>query len=764
VYGNDNVDWYDALYKKGAFSQEHSLSISGGNDMNSYYLSGNYMDQAGLLKLGEDGLKRYTATAKIASQIASWAKIDYSGKFTRLETTRPQTSRGQHDFWFAEQAWPTLPLYDPNGYYYFAPSAALAMAEGGTNDYTSDRNTHQLGLTLEPIKDWKIIGNLNYAVTDEHRKYVVNTLYNHNVAGGPVLREGGNSIQEFSYKTNYFNADIRSEFKKTLNKEHNFMLMGGFQAEKSKYRDLTAKKAGVITNGMPSIDTSTGFDEWGGNRSPEVSGKYINWSTAGFFGRLNYDYMGKYLFEANIRYDGTSRFRSDKRWNWFPSVSLGWNIAQESFWDNLRNSVEALKLRASWGKLGNQNTNSYYPTYSAMNLGYNNGDWLVNGVRPNTAAPAPLVSYALTWEKIKTYNLGLDVSALKNRLVASFDTYIRYTNDMVGPAIDLPVVLGTRVPNMNNTDLKTSGFEFEIAWRDKLSNGLGYNVRFNVSDSRTKIIKYPNDANLLGFEMAWSGYINYARYRNGERYGEIWGYKTVGIAKTQAEMDAHLTSMSNGAQNALGTNWGAGDIMYKDLNGDGKVDAGSRTIDDHGDLKVIGNITPRYIFGINLGADYKGVDMSMFFQGVMKRDYFIGSYLFWGSNGRSMWDATCFNEHLDYFRDDANHPFGENLNSYYPRPLYDENGVAKNYEVQTKYLQNASYIRLKMLQVGYSLPQPVLNKLKLQKLRVYVSGENLWTGTKLSKIFDPELIDNPDSGGAQYPLSKVFSLGINMTF
>lgn len=762
-YGNDNVDWYKALYKTGAFSQEHSLSISGGNEKSSYYISGNFLDQNGLLKIGKDGLKRYSTAAKISSKITSWAQVDYNLRFVRTETTRPETYRGQHDFWFAEQAWPTLPLYDPNGYYFSSPSAALFMGDGGTNDYTSDKNYQQLSLTLEPIKDWKIIGNLNYSITNDFRRITVNKLYNHDVAGEPILYREDNSISEYAYRNNYFNADVRTEYRKSLNEQHNLAIMAGFQAEKSKYRDITAKKVGIFAE-SPSLDTSTGIAENGSVIAPEAYGKYFNWATAGFFGRFNYDYMGKYLLEANIRYDGTSRFRADQRWNWFPSVSLGWNVAQESFWDNLRDLVDVLKIRGSWGKLGNQNTNSYYPTYSSMGLQSNSGGWLVNGVKPNVASPAPLISYGLTWEKIKTYNFGADLSMLNNRLTASFDTYVRYTNDMVGPAIDLPVTLGTRVPNTNNTDLKTKGFELEIAWRDRLSNGLNYNVRFNLSDSRTKIIKYPNEARLLGFDNGGTGEVNYLRYRDGETYGEIWGYQTVGIAKTQAEMDAHLANLKNGGQDALGTNWGAGDIMYADLNGDGKIDSGSKTADDHGDLKVIGNITPRYLFGLNLGADYKGFDLSIFFQGIMKRDYFQGSYLFWG-NGKSMWESTAFKEHLDYFRDDPNHPLGLNLNAYYPRPLDgDWSGMGKNHEVQTKYLQNAAYIRLKMLQVGYTLPHSVLNKINLQKVRVYLSGENLWTGTSLTSIFDPELIDNPGSGGAQYPLSKVFSFGINVTF
>lgn len=760
--GNDNVDWYDAIYKDRGFSQEHSLSVSGGTTNSSYYISGNYLDQNGLLQIGKDGAKRYTGAAKLASQIAPWARIEYGGRFVRYETTRPQTYRGQHDFWFAEQAWPTLPLYDPNGYYFSAPSAALFLAEGGTNDFTSDKAYHQLNITTEPIKGIKVIGDINYAITDDFRTVVVQKLYNHNVAGEPILYNDNNSITEYAYKTNYLNSNVRAEYQKSLNM-HNFMLMGGFQAEQTRYRDLSANRVGIFP-ALPTINTSTGVSENGSIVAPEVSGQYYNWSTAGFFGRFNYDYMGKYLLEANLRYDGSSRFRSDNRWSLFPSFSLGWNIAHESFWENLNTPVEVLKLRASWGKLGNQNTTSYYPTYSAMGLGTASGGWLVNGVRTNTAYAPALVSPSLTWEKISTYNIGLDIAAFNNRLTSSIDVYTRYTNDMVGPAIELPVILGTGVPRTNNTDLRTSGFELEFAWRDNLANGLGYDIRFNVSDSRTKIIRYPNDTGVLGYNSGGTGEVQYSTFRDGETYGEIWGYTTIGIAQTQAEMDAHLAGLPNGAQDAIGTNWGPGDIMYADLNGDGKVDNGSNTIGDHGDLTVIGNITPRFLFGFNLGANYKAFDISVFFQGIMKRDYFQGSYLFWG-NGKSMWESTAFVQHLDYFRDDPSHPLGANLDAYYPRPLDgDWSGMGRNHEVQSKYLQNAAYIRLKNLQLGYSLPMSTIGRTNLQRLRVYVSGENLWTGTKLTKIFDPELIDNPGSGGSQYPLSKVWSIGLNLTF
>jgi hypothetical protein len=338
---------------------------------------------------------------------------------------------------------------------------------------------------------------------------------------------------------------------------------------------------------------------------------------------------------------------------------------------------------------------------------------------------------------------------------------------MVGPAPELPVILGTGVPRTNNTNLKTYGFELDLGWQDRLDNGLRYNVHFTLSDSRTKILKYPNPTGNIGYQNDWEGDITFNTYRDGETYGEIWGYTTVGIAKTQKEMDDHLASLPKGGQDGIGTNWGAGDIMYKDLNNDGKISKGSYTVNDPGDLSVIGNITPRYLFGLNLGADWKGFDFTAFFQGIMKRDYFNRGFMFWGA-GRSIWESTALVEHLDYFRDDPNHPLGLNLDSYYPRPDTPEDWsgqtMGKNHEVQTRYLQNAAYIRLKNLTIGYTLPKAITNKVKIQKVRLYLSGENLWTGTKLTKIFDPELVDNPTNGGNAYPLSKVYSFGINLNF
>lgn len=433
----------------------------------------------------------------------------------------------------------------------------------------------------------------------------------------------------------------------------------------------------------------------------------------------------------------------------FPSASVGWNIAREKFFLPVSKVVNTFKVRASYGSLGNQNTSSLYPTYSTIGTG--TGSWIIDGTLANIAWAPSLVSYNLSWEKIRTWNAGVDFGLFNNRLTGSFDYYIRKTDDMVGPSEKLPVVLGTAVPSSNNTNLKTFGWELELMWKDRLNNGLNYSARFTLADSRTKITRYSNPSGLIdGF---------YA----GKYVGEIWGYETIGIAQSDQEMAEHIGRLINGGQSNLGQDWKAGDIMYKDLNEDGKIDAGSRTLQDHGDLKRIGNSTPRYNVGLELAADWKGFDIRMFWQGTLKRDYFQGSYYFWGANGRQgPWFSTALKGHDDYFRNDEASPLGTNLNSYYPRPLFNTD---KNQQSQTKYLQDASYLRLKNLQIGYSLPHNIVQKMGMQHLRIFASGENLFTITSLIDFFDPESIEGGSWGhGNVYPLSRTFSFGLNVTF
>lgn len=748
--GNDNIDYYNLFFKKNVFAHEHNFSVNGGTDKIQYYLSANYLDQDGTLRMGEDYSKRYTMSAKISAQLSRAVSLSSNTRFVRNDFVQPTHMNDSFFSDIGRQCWPVKPLYDPNGNLF--DDHVQQMKNGGRK---TERNTwlyQQFNLTIEPIKGWRLIGDLSYRYNTQYAHEDLLTISQIGVDGVTKVRswDENSSVSESSFASDYFNVNLYTDFEKTFAKSHHLKALAGFQAEANNYRNIWAQKIGITYPGKPTINTSTGIDKDGKVIAPNVSGGHNRWSTAGFFGRVNYDFQEKYLVEANLRYDGSSRFRSDDRWGFFPSASLGWNIAREEFFQPATRIMNTLKLRASYGSLGNQNTTALYPTYTVMGTGTSD-KWLMNGVKPNIAWAPALVSYDLTWEKIRTWNVGIDIGLFNNRLTGSFDYFIRNTNDMVGPSEKLPATLGIAVPPSNNTDLRTAGWEVELMWKDRLQNGLNYSLRFTLADSRTKITRYSNPSGLID------------SFYEGKYCGEIWGYETIGIARTDDEMAEHVGSLVNGGQSALGQDWQAGDIMYSDLNEDGKIDAGARTLDNHGDLKRIGNSTPRYNVGIDLSADWKGFDFRMFWQGTLKRDYFQGSYYFWGANGsQGYWFSTALKGHEDYFRNDESSPLGVNLDSYYPRPLLNTN---KNQQCQTKYLQNAAYMRLKNLQIGYTLPRKIVQKMGVQNLRFFASGENLLTITDLVKFFDPETIESGSfAHGYAYPLSRTYAFGLNITF
>ena len=644
--------------------------------------------------------------------------------------------------------WPNAFVTDPQGYW-ADNSEIIPLKEGGRMKEDLDQNFQQLQLDVTPLPGWNIHLQGNMRITTNFTHTDRQAVYAHDANGEPyaiaitnATQPGQSRVIEKGTKNEFYTVNLFSDYSRQLG-DHYFKVMGGFNAEHQNVRTLSAQRDGIIVPDLPTIDTSTEQDVAGGG--------YNHWATAGFFGRLNYNYKEKYLLEVNGRYDGTSRFMKDKRWNFFPSFSLGWNVARENFWKPLESVVNQFKLRGSWGELGNQNTSNLYPFYEILPVKSNSGNWLVNGGKTNTADIPSLVSTLLTWERVRSFNVGFDFGAFSNRLTGSFDYFVRKTVDMVGPAPQLPLVLGIAPAIVNNADMKSYGFEIELSWRDRIGE-VDYGVKFNLADAQQKVVKYPNTTNAFSDWYA------------GKMSGEIWGYTSLGIAKTDEEMKEHLASLPNGGQNQLGNKWGAGDIMYADINGDGKVDGGKGTLADPGDQRIIGNSTPRYNFGLVLDASYKGFDVSIFFQGVGKRDYapIVGTNgaVFWGAVN-NIWQSMAMEEHFDYFRPEG-HPMGANLNGYYPRPDFTSN---KNHQVQTRYLQDASYIRLKNLQIGYTLPKQWINKLHINRCRVYVSGDNLWTGTSLASMFDPETLAAGDWGsGKTYPLSKVISFGLNVNF
>ena len=621
------------------------------------------------------------------------------------------------------------------------------MENGGVQNSQKDYFTNQLALVFEPIKDWRINVDGSVRSTTQYQHWEVLPVYAYDVEGNPYYTvwdmgygsysAGASRVNEYSWKENYYTTNIYTDYFKNFDNGHYFKVMAGFNAELYKTRSIEGQKNTLLSPDVPTLNTAT--------KDPTVKGGYDHHSVAGFFARVNWSYKDRYMFEANGRYDGSSRFIGDKRWGFFPSFSAGWNIANEEFFQETAEKIQlgSLKLRASWGQLGNTRTKDLYPFYQSMPNGSNYG-WLINGNRPNYAYNPGVVSSSLTWETVETMNFGLDWSFFQNRLTGSFDYFVRKTSDMVGPAPELSNAFGATVPQLNNTDMKSYGWELEIGWRDRIGD-FSYGVKAVLSDDQQKVTNYPNPTNSLS-----------ANWYNGEVLGEIWGYKSVGIAQSQEEMDEWLKNNKP----SWGSNWGAGDIMYADLNGDKVVNTGNAKAGDSGDYQIIGNSTPRYKFGVTLDAAYKGWDFRVFFQGVAKRDLMLGGNYFWGATAQgNEWQAAGFEEHWDFWRPEGD-PLGANTDAYYPKVIF---GTDRNAKTQTRYLQNGAYLRVKNIQLGYTFPKSWIQKAGMSSLRLYVSADNLITFTSLSKIYDPEQA-GVSTGGKLYPLQRVVSVGVNVNF
>lgn len=525
---------------------------------------------------------------------------------------------------------------------------------------------------------------------------------------------------------------------------HNFSIMAGLQQEQQRNETLAGRKNDIVTNEVPSISTSTGDIH-------SLTDDLTHWSRLGFFFRLNYNFKEKYLLEVNGRYDGTSIFAEGNRWGFFPSFSGAWNMSREAFFDPIVDKVNNLKIRASWGSLGNQNVTAYQDL-ALMGI-KSNLAWLLNGSRPVYTTAPNLVNTMLTWETSQTLDFGIDAGFLNNRLNVTADWYQRHTKDRLGPAEALPAVIGATIPKKNNSELRTNGWEIAVTWRDQVNDDFSYSVSAMLYDYYSTVTKYNNPTNILTTDY------------EGKRVGDLWGYTTEGLIQTQEEADK---IMQTGYQNQFHSVWNTGDVKYADLNKDGVVNNGKNTLEDHGDLSIIGNTTPRYQFSLTLGAEYKGFDFSMMWQGVGKRDLWINSNMFWGF---TTWNQSSLfvDDHLDYYRDkdaDTYAGLGINTESYFPRPYLVDNQNNKNRQTQTRYLQNGAYARLKNLQLGYTLPKSLTEKIELSRVRVYFSGDNLCTLTgRFPHSLDPETSTIGSRGhGKSMSAQTAFSFGIDVEF
>ena len=738
----DNTNWFKEMYKSGVPSTEHNVALSGGGSKVNYYLSGAILSQHGLIRHGKDKLKRYNFSGKITANLKDWFTVTYNTKWVREDYSRPSYMTGLF-FHNIARRWPTNPIFDPNGHYVHG-NEILQMENGGLDATQNDKLYQQLALEFRPVKGWKIRLEGNYNTVNYHNHWDVLPIYYYDPDQKPIAAAwsgnyaaGKSDVGESMSKNNYYNGRFFTEYALTLNDKHDFKFLAGLDMESNIYTSLGAARADLISPLVPSLNNAT-------HKDVRPSFSNTQWATMGAFGRINYAYDSRYLAEFSIRRDGSSRFIGDKTWSTFPSLALGWNIANEDFFKPLTKTVNTLKLRATYGALGNTNITALYPWFLTQPASASASSWLVNGERVNISNMPGLVSPNLTWESVRSWNIGLDFGMFNNRLQGTFDYFVRTTKDMVGPAPVKPSILGATQPAENNSDMRSNGWDLEVRWRDRIGQ-LGYGIKLVLSDDFQTITRYYNPNRLLS---QWS---------EGKRMGDIYGYLVEGIAQTNEQMNEWLANNKP----AWGSNWAAGDVMYKDLNGDKKVNSGKSTYDDMGDLTKIGNSLPRYRFGITLDANWKGFDFLIFMQGVGKRDFWDASPYSVGAN-TGMWQAAAFKDHLDYWRPATDTNLGPNTNAYYPRPLFGQG--SKNFQTSDRYLQNAAYMRIKNIQLGYTLPAAIASKIGANRVRFYFSAENLATFTKMNKIFDPEATGGDWGPGKLYPLQRTFSFGLNLNF
>lgn len=736
-----NTDWWDELYKT-SFSQIYTANISGGNDRTTYYASVSMNDQGGILKAGDDKYNKYNANVNISSNITKWLNVSAKIAHTYTDELHPTggttamnstaySGLSSYSGMMKGDLSPLMPVKHPDGHYagqgsYTNPVAI--MEQGGNAQYKQNDLWMTGAVKITPIKGLVINADYTWNFYGKSSNQHVQNFYDYTAVPGTENYYPWTNPSSVTVTNNddYYNAfNAFAEYTFSLKEKHNFKVMVGYNQENKHKKYHYAGRKNLIDSSNPSLNLAYG--------DMAMNGSETHWSVNGFFARINYDYKGKYLLELNGRYDGSSKFPHGDRYAFFPSASVAWRVSEEKFWEPIRGWFDNFKLRASYGSLGNQALDEsrygnfpYLATYG-INTKYGA---LLNGTRPVAVSVPGLVSASFTWETVNQIDFGFDASFFSGRLNTSFDWYRRNTKDMLTAGQALPAVLGTSVPQENAADMKTVGWEVSLEWNDRLSNGFGYHIKGVLSDYQASITKFSNPTKLLGTHYV------------GEKLNEIWGYVSNGLF--QSDEDAKAADQSY----LSGGSWGAGDVKYEDLNNDGKIDIGKNTLDDSGDRKIIGNSTPRYSYGITAGFDYKGFDFEMFWQGIGKRDYWLGGSQFWGFTDE--W-CTPLTSSLDYWTED-------NRDAYFPRlHHYGVNGG--NHQVSTRYLQNAAYLRLKNVVLGYTIPRSITEKVKISRLRVFVQGENLLTFTPLIDSYDPETLNN-----MTYPINKKISVGLNLTF
>ncbi|CDF80792.1 TonB-dependent receptor [Formosa agariphila KMM 3901] len=746
-----NTNWYDLMYQDNAPMNIQNVGVSGESGKFNYYLSGGLLNQEGVYKIGTDDYKRYNLRTKITIDLASWLSVTTNTEFANGVYDQPNPYFRYNlnvERMMSQEANPYNVLQTPDGYWTNHGVVLGFMQDGGRQ--VEDQKLFKTTLAFDMSflnNDLKIHGDYTYqndnTLLTAKR---ISPLYSPSpgiVEEFPI--DDPNSLKRGTTDNDFNVINLHATYSKTLGK-HDFSAMLGYNQEEYSNSYYEVLRAGQLSDDYSSLNLSTG--------TIKTYDKESEYALRGAFYRVNYNFNDRYLIELNGRYDLSSRFPTDDRGGFFPSISAGWRISEENFFKNANLGIKNLKLRASYGALGNQNVNDYL---YISNLSVNNSTWLFDdSIQPYAGAPSP-ISSNITWEQIKSSNFGLDLSTFNGRLTANFDYFIRNTYDMLIPGGSLPSIYGATVPMQNSGDLNTKGWEVSVGWRDNFmlaEKDFSYFVNVNVGDAKSEITSFNSNATKsLG---SWTD----PDFYEGMVVGEIWGYTTDGYFQNDGEVNAapdHQQVYPDFAP-------APGDIKFVDTNGDGVIDKGQNTFDDHGDLSVIGNSTPRYNYGFGLGFNWNNIDFSVFFQGVGERDFMPNNEaaLYYGFYNRKY--QPIFEHMTDYWTAD-------NPDAAFPNPRGYIAGAWKDQPLsvnQTGQIQDASYLRWKNLTIGYTFKRDVMKF--LESFRLYVSAENIMEWTALSEAFDPEALgDDPyspglDGQGMVYPLNRKVTLGLQLNF
>lgn len=778
----DNHDWFKEFYRDYHWSNEHNLSVSGGNENADYYVSGRYYGSQGVFKVGDEDYKKYNLRAKGSLKVRPWLTLTNNMSITIDNNYIPTAYNTNSVSRYMQHCLqPMAPLRNLDGSWTPASgiSGYASMYEKSsyiTDDYIYLRD--KIEVSIDIIKDvLNFKADYSYNYTGRNRREIKTPVIYSKSPGIylETITPAQAFLKETDYDTRYQAVNAYANFSPKLGPNHTLNMLLGYNVEWSKYKYSTMQRYS-FTSDKPS------FSLMDGESSITAGGN--EWSYLGVFYRLNYAYKGKYLLEVSGRYDGSSKFPTNSRWGFFPSASLGWRISEEPWMDWSRSFLNNLKFRVSAGSMGNGNVSPYSYT-SEMSVAKAT-DISIAGTLPSYTSVASTVPYSLTWETSTTYDAGLDFDFFNSRLSGSFDYYVRMTTDMYTTGATLPAVFGASAPKGNNAELRTNGWELSLQWRDQFDLGgkpFVYSVKGTLWDSQSVVTKFAgNDNNSFGTISDLILNMGQPDYYVGMKVGEMWGYTVLGLFKDQADID---NSASQSFKQAVDLVTRPGQVKFDDIDENGEIDYKNLTLDDHGDLKIIGNSSPRYNFGINLSGQWNGIGLSVFLQGVGKRDWYPGydAGYFWGKYSRPFFYfiPTIHRQSLDTVAH-MNEDNTECLNydtAYWPRlTTYVTNGDRNRNTVlnmpNTRYMQNAAYLRVKNIQLDYSFNQKVCSAMGLAGLKFFVNAENLFTITPMHKWapnLDPEGCWGGDTdfesdaiNGNSYPMFKTYTLGVNITF